>query len=133
MRKYIAHATAVGAVLYVVGCATIAGPVQSRLYNLRDGSVIILTNERSTSRGRITGIGPDGERFLGEYTFHTGDTFVNSSLGSGVVTPGNLYGTGVIRGDKGTVIEEEFYASRTTGHGGGKAKDNKGNQYRIQF
>ena len=47
--------------------------------------------------------------------------------------PGVNRGEAMLVGDRGTVIQVEFYTGSGTANGAGVAKDNKGNVYRVLF
>ena len=47
--------------------------------------------------------------------------------------PGVNKGEAVLVGDRGTVIQVEFYTGSGTAYGTGVAKDNKGNIYKVLF
>jgi len=131
--------------IVLCGCVTTA-----RLYNLNEASVIYAKfGNYGIGHAKITAIAPDGEQFEGEYT-----TLSNMSMSTGFGTasafssdnyvwaqaqgfsfnqPGKQFGSAVIVGDRGTVIEIIYAVDPWTSHGSGVAKDNKGNKYRVQF
>jgi len=47
--------------------------------------------------------------------------------------PGVNKGEAVLVGDRGTVIQVEFYTGSGTANGTGVAKDNKGNTWKVLF
>jgi hypothetical protein len=136
MRRWIYILCFIFSIFSVQGCASMGKPVQARMYNLQDGTVINLEVERSHDHGKIKGLGADGEIFEGEYSWQNSPSvtvgMINGASAYGVTAPGSLFGVGVIRGNRGTIIELQVVSSRH-GHGGGDAKDNRGKTYRIQF
>ncbi len=60
---------------------------------------------------------------------------VSWAEGKGVIfgQQGELQGTAVLTGDKGTVLDLVYTVDSRTGHGSGVGKDNKGNEYKILF
>ncbi len=89
---------------------------------------------------------PDGESAEGKWSSAAGSA---ASVGFGTLysTYGAVYGTAisvsdsggvnrgqaVVVGERGTVIEVEFYTGSGTANGFGFAKDNNGNVYRLLF
>jgi hypothetical protein len=56
--------------------------------------------------------------------------------GTGVTVakmPGVVRGEAVLVGERGTVMQVEFYTGSGTGHGTGVATDNRGNVYKVLF
>jgi len=47
--------------------------------------------------------------------------------------PGVNRGEAVLSGDRGTLIQVEFYTGSGTANGTGVAKDNNGNVYKVLF
>jgi hypothetical protein len=97
---------------------------------------------------------PDGERCTGKWssiapmsvgvsTASASGSAINSMTsvwttvyGSGFSLsnlPGVNKGEAMLVGDRGTVIQVEFYTGSGTANGSGVAKDNKGNIYKILF
>ncbi len=87
------------------GCSTTANlyPVKGPLSEVKPLPVI---------RARVDGI-------MGNYT-----------VGN---KPGENRGQAIVIGERGTVIEVEFYTGSGTANGFGLAKDNKGNIYKVLF
>ncbi|MFH1519996.1 MAG: hypothetical protein ABIE75_05470 [Candidatus Omnitrophota bacterium] len=104
--------------------------------------------------GNISLVMPDGEMCSGRWSsiaptstsFSTtsGTGSVTSGLssawatvyGSGFVTqntPGVNKGEAMLVGDKGIVIQVEFYTGSGTANGTGVAKDNQGNVFKVLF
>ena len=96
--------------------------------------------------GSITLTMPDGETCTGQWSSAAGMSVSHSSgtlfsqYGSAYWSgysvgnkPGENRGQAIIIGDRGTVIEIEFYTGSGTASGFGLAKDNKENIYRVLF
>ncbi len=87
---------------------------------------------------------PDGEECKGEYTtlegggtsFSSGGLFANSTWathwGNTYSSPNTNRGTATLIGNKGTVIEIEYFVTFGS-RGSGLGEDNKGNIYKIHF
>lgn len=136
--------------IFLSGCATIPiniYPVEGPLA----GKGIILKSKyvyRGIGHGPIEVTMPDGEVCKGEYSTIaggvTGSSFgsgwlfsaqqYNSLWGSGFTSTveNRQYGQATLIGDKGTIVQVEYFTS-LTGHGFGLGKDNKENIYRIQY
>lgn len=136
--------------VFLSGCATVPiniYPVEGPLA----GKGIILKSKyvyTGTGHGPIEVVMPDGEVCKGEYStiaggvtgtsFGFGGLFTaqqyTSLLGSGFMSAveNKQYGQATLIGDKGTIVQVEYFTS-LTGHGFGLGKDNKGNIYRIQY
>lgn len=96
--------------------------------------------------GGITLTMPDGETCKGQWSSAAG---MSISYGSGTLfsqygsaywsgysvgnKPGENRGQAIVIGDRGTVIEVEFYTGSGTANGFGLAKDNKENIYKVLF
>jgi len=89
---------------------------------------------------------PDGEVCKGKWssaagmsvTYGSGTLFsqYGSAYWSGYTVgnkPGENRGQAIVIGERGTVIEVEFYTGSGTANGFGLAKDNKGNIYKVLF
>ncbi len=104
--------------------------------------------------GEITMTLPDGEQCTGKWSSIAPMSFgFSSATASGRATNGmstiwsTVYGSGfsmgnlpgvnkgeaMLVGNKGTVIQVEFYTGSGTANGAGVAKDNKGNIYKVLF
>jgi hypothetical protein len=130
------------ALLSVAGCT-----LHGRIYNLSTGEVTPVTMTYSGSgRGKITAVvTSSGEKVDGEYlTFAhmpvnwgniyakvygtEGSAYTNaSSLGRS-----NQYGTAVVTGDKGSVVDCE-YVTTALAHGSGACTDKQGTLYKLMF
>ena len=131
------------------GCSTTANlyPVKGPLAEVKPLPVI---------RARVAGIMgnsgslsltmPDGELCNGQWssaagmsvTYGSGTLFsqYGSAYWSGYTVgnkPGENRGQAIVIGERGTVIEIEFYTGSGTANGFGLAKDNKGNIYKVLF
>lgn len=124
-------------------------PVPVRLYGIsgtNEGTVVQgLAHRIRRNSGWIEVTLPTGEYCKGEYTVVTQgsrtalstqwnglySSIYGTAYGSTIQTAGEGMATAI--GDKGTVLEVNFIADTSTGHGFGVAKDNKGNVYRLQF
>lgn len=142
MRRHLAIILIICIFLY--GCATIPiniYPVEGPLA----GKGVILKSKyvnTGTGHGTIEVVMPDGEVCKGEYSTVAGGVTgwlfstqqYNSLWGSSFmsVVENRQYGQATLIGDKGTIIQVEYFTS-VTGHGFGLGKDNKGNIYKIQF
>ena len=135
--------------LFLVACTKYA-----RLYPVNDlasttGVLKAKYIDSGTGGGEITLVMPDGETLSGEYT--TVDT---TTVGFGNIytsvygTGGSAYGTGTatsfavsgsspgiatLYGNKGTMMQCEYFVSNWTGKGGGACKKNDGSLYRLHF
>jgi hypothetical protein len=127
----------------LVGCGVM---LPGKMYSTSDGTESRFEIQTSHGSGDMTAFSPKtGERFTGQYTgtytgggsalvstfnFQTGAT----STGTVYMPPSGANARGILRGDKGTVIE--VYLDIQTGlrpRGHGEGIDNKGNRYQIQF
>ncbi len=133
--------------LSLMSCALL--PVPVRLYGVdgaNEGKVIVGTVYRTLQNtGTVEVTMPDGERCNGEYTLvQEGTSGVTSGqfhglyetyFGTGYtqMVGRSAHGMGTAVGNRGTLLQVDFYADTRTGHGFGVAKDNKGNQYRVHF
>jgi hypothetical protein len=96
-----------------------------------------------TGSGWVEMTMPDGEYCKGEYSIVQGGSVQNFMASRGFLNPaiyGNAVssersavGSGIAVGANGTVMEVNFVTDTFSGHGFGVAKDNKGNEYRVQF
>jgi hypothetical protein len=121
--------------------------LHGRIYNLTTGEVTPVAIKYSGSgRGKISGVvASSGEKLSGEYlTFAhlpmnwgsvyakvygtEGSAFTSgSSLGNS-----NQYGTAVVTGDKGSVVDCEYVTTALT-HGSGACANNDGTLYKLMF
>jgi len=139
------------AALFISGCASTmhqGSTAKARIYNLKSGEVITLDLEAS-QRNRSTVVGSttsaSGETFTGEFTT-TGRRRSGAGVSAGYYSGGgwslgvgldlmrwlgtSKQGTGVVRGDDGTVIDITYRIS--SGSAEGEGKDNRGVLYRFQ-
>lgn len=149
----------VPAVLLVLLSACASGPRQEagpvmipgRIYCLKDGAELQFAIERSSGLGSMTAFNPvTGERFTGTYS-----AMITEGGGVEQSTVANNWGTttgtvntvkaatkaegrGILRGDKGTVINLRMdirpsYDARINPSGFGEGTDNHGLGYQVQF
>ena len=144
-------------IILLAACSTtatlypVAGPLSKQL------PLPVLTAAVDGIMGNTGGISmtlPDGERCSGKWSSIAPMSVELSSVSaSGTLTNGmasvwaQVYGSGVtvknlpgvnkgeamLVGDRGTVIQVEFYTGSGTANGSGVAKDNKGNVYKVLF
>ena len=132
---------------------TPAGPIMipGRIYCLKDGAELQFAIERSSGLGTMTAFNPaTGERFTGSYS-----AMITEGGGVEQSTVANNWGTttgtvstvkaatkaegrGVLRGDKGTVINLRMdirpsYHPQINPSGFGEGTDNNGLTYQVQF
>lgn len=135
------------------GPPPVTGPVMipGRIYCLKDGSELQFAIERSSGLGTMTAFNPvTGERFTGTYS-----AMITEGGGVEQSTMANTWGTttgtmstvkaatkaegrGVLRGDKGTVINLRMdirpsYHPQINPSGFGEGTDNNGLGYQVQF
>lgn len=118
------------------------------IVNLKTGATYDATFVQSvrSGGGQMTAEGADGERFTGRFSNSAKDMTAAQALmkiadhvswaeGKGVIfgQQGELQGTAVLTGDKGTVLDLVYTVDSATGHGSGVGKDNKGNEYKLLF
>ena len=118
------------------------------IVNLKTGASYQATfvNNVRSGGGQMTAEGPDGEKFTGRFSNSAKDMTTAQALmtiadhvswaeGKGVIfgQQGELQGTAVLTGDKGTVLDLVYTVDSRTGHGSGVGKDNKDNEYKILF
>jgi len=122
--------------------------LHGRIYNLTTGEVTPVTiTYGGSGRGKISGVvASSGENMSGEYLTYAhlpvnwgsvyakvygneGSAFTSgSSLGKS-----NQYGTAVVTGDKGSVVDCEYVTTALT-HGSGACADNTdGTLYKLMF
>lgn len=135
--------------LFLVACTK-----HARLYPVNDlasttGVLKAKYSDYGTGYGEITIVMPDGETLSGEYT--TGRS-INLNFGnilSNVYgTEGGAFGTGTstsfrlsdtspgiatLYGDRGTMMQCEYFIGKRAGKGRGACKKNDGSLYRLQF
>ncbi|MGO9648367.1 MAG: hypothetical protein ACLPOO_09950 [Terriglobales bacterium] len=131
------------------GCVKQIGVMPTRLYNIETGEMSELNVHYSgTDKGSIDGSLRSGEIMTGEWVVVRNDTVAWGSIYSSVYTPagassgsasgvavargGTQYGTGLAKGDKGTILDCEFLVG-TNRHGTGACKDNHGTKYKMMF
>lgn len=139
------------------GCSTTATlfPVDGPMAKLSPPPVLNATVDGITGNsGNVSLTMPDGERCKGRwssiapmsYRRNTGSatgtasdgmtsvwgTVYGSSVSVGNV-PGVNKGEAMLIGERGTVMQIEFYTGSGTANGTGVAKDNKGNIYKVLF
>lgn len=143
--------------LLFAGCAVAppraTGPVMipGRIYSLKDGTALDFAIERSNGQGIMTAFNPvTGERFTGTYSaIITEGGQVEQSTATNfwgqvgptvqkTTTATKAAGRGVLRGDKGTVINlrvdiKPSYHPQINPSGFGDAEDNNGQKYQVQF
>ena len=136
-------------IVVIIGCSTTANlyPVQGPMAQIKPIPVIkARVSGIMGNTGGISLVLPDGEKCDGKWSSAAG-----SSVNVGTVNLfsqyGSVFGTGfsvsnnpgvnrgeaIIIGEKGTVIEVEFYTGSGTANGFGLAKDNRGNIYKVLF
>lgn len=118
------------------------------IVNLKTGATYQATfvNSVRSGGGQMTADGPDGEKFTGRFSNSAKDMTTAEALmkiadhvswaeGKGVIfgQQGELQGTAVLTGDRGTVLDLVYTVDSATGHGSGVGKDNKGNEYKLLF
>lgn len=136
-------------VIISTGCGTTANlyPVQGPLSERKPLPVIVAkVNGIMGNTGSISLTLPDGEACEGKWSsaagvsasFGTVNLFsqYGSVFGSGFSVanqPGVNRGEAILVGEKGTVIEIEFYTGSGTANGFGLAKDNHANLFKVLF
>ena len=137
--------------LFLVACTK-----HARLYPVNDlaattGVLKAKNSDSGKGYGEITIVMPDGETLSGEYTTATGHA-INLNFGnilSNVYgTEGGAFGTGTstslrlsdtspgianLYGDRGTMMQCEYFIGKRAGKGRGACKKNDGSLYRLQF
>jgi hypothetical protein len=141
--KYLVRCLVLIALCVLESACTLHG----RIYNLATGEVTpIIIKYSGSGRGRISAVvASSGETISGEYlTFAhipmnwgsvyakvygtEGSAFTNgASLGKS-----NQYGTAVVTGDKGSVVDCEYVTTALT-HGPGACVDKQGTVYKLMF
>ena len=139
------------------GCSTTATlfPVDGPMTKLSPLPVLTATVDGITGNtGDISLVMPDGEACKGRWSSIAPMAYGHSTASAtGSATSGmasawaTVYGSGfsmanvpgvnkgeaVLVGDRGTVIQVEFYTGSGTANGTGVAKDNKGNTWKVLF
>ena len=133
--------------VFISACAI--SPVTVRLYcieGLNKGK--LLSGEvyrKGNNHGTISITMPDGEFCTGEYAIITESysgamssiwhSRFNNAYGSSYVSmaQGKGEGKATALGNRGIILEVNFFADTQTGHGFGMASDSKGNIYRVHF
>lgn len=134
IAKFLA---AILAVTFLVSCAS--RPLTGRMYELRDGTQLEFVIYTSTGNGKMTAKHPKtGEVFEGEYSGNVDNNVTVGNVGGktfvAVTPPSTANAGGILRGNKGTVIQiwlEIKPGYTPTGHGDGV--DQQGNKYQIHF
>ncbi len=120
-----------------------------RLYNIASGeSFKVSAKSKGTGKGLMEGALPSGERLGGEYVVvqnasvgwgsvyggGTGPSGYSSggATGTSITMRGQRYGSAILTGDKGTVLDCEFTVG-VNAHGTGLCKDNHDAKYRMMF
>lgn len=156
MKRYKTLAVTILATL-LAACSTTATlyPVDGPLS--KQQPLPVLTAVIDGIMGNTGGISmtlPDGERCTGKWSsIAPMSVGVSTASASGTATNGiasvwtTVYGSGfsvrnlpgvnkgeaMLVGERGTVIQVEFYTGSGTANGSGVAKDNKGNIYKVLF
>lgn len=132
--------------MLLIGCAATtqtARMIPGKMFSLKDGTQLAFAAEYSTGSGSLTAHNPTtGESFMGQYTgIYTGggtSTTESGGLFSSTVTtqtaPTGAKIKGILRGDKGTIINIDMDiqpGDNPTGFGEGV--DNNGVHYQIQI
>jgi len=131
-----------GLIVSLLGGCTL----HARLYNLDTGEVTpAVFTYGGSGRGKIKAVNKAGESFNGEYITaarqpaNWGNIYaaVYGSEGAAYGSSGsksNQYGTAIVTGDKGTVMDCEYVTDTyALVHGSGACKDNKGGRYKLIF
>ncbi len=136
------------AIFFITGCSTIeiparAYPVEGPLVSLGIAKPIeAIFSWDGSGHGKISFTLNDGEICTGEYntiawsssTSFFGEIEYRKYWGRSVSLSGMQYGQAITYGDKGTIIQAEYFVSSfSLKHGYGLAKDNKENVYKIMF
>ena len=135
--------------LFLVACTKYA-----RLYPVNElasttGVLKAKYIESGTGYGEITIVMPDGETLSGEYTTGRAINLNFGNILSNVYgTEGGAFGTGTstsfrlsdtspgiatLYGDRGTMMQCEYFIGKRAGKGRGARKKNDGSLYRLQF
>jgi hypothetical protein len=135
--------------LFLVACTK-----QARLYPVNDlasttGVLKAKYKDSGAGYGEITIVMPDGEILSGEYTtgrainLNFGNLLSNvygteeGAFGTGTATVLRLQGTNpgiaTLYGDRGTLMQCEYFVGNLAGKGRGACKKNDGSLYRLEF
>jgi hypothetical protein len=129
-------------IAFEAGCT-----LHGRLYNLTTGEVTPVTmTYGGTGRGKISAnIASSGEKFSGEYVtlahvpLNWGSIYAkvygtqgSSFTGNASLGKSNQYGTAVVTGDKGSVVDCEYVTTALT-HGSDACVDKQGTLYKLMF
>ena len=135
--------------LFLVACAK-----HARLYPVNDlasttGVLKAKYIDTGAGYGEITIVMPDGETLSGEYTtgrainLNFGNLLSNvygteeGAFGTGTATVLRLQGTNpgiaTLYGDRGTLMQCEYFIGNLAGKGRGACKKNDGSLYRVEF
>jgi hypothetical protein len=119
------------------------------LYNIANGETMTLeAKSKGTGKGLMEGALTSGEQLHGEYVVvqnaslgwgsvygsAAGSAGFNSAsaTGTSITMTGQRYGSSIVTGSKGTVLDCEFTVG-ANGHGTGICKDNHEARYRMMF
>jgi hypothetical protein len=143
--------------IFFSGCSTkvYLYPVAGPLSKIQPTPVLIATADGiNGNAGNMSLTLPDGEQFKGKWSSIAPTSVGYSGVSaSGSATSGMTYawstvydsefsvsnppgvnkGEAMIVGNRGTVMQVEFYIGSGTANGTGVAKDNKGNIYKVLF
>lgn len=143
MKKLICFLLFLSITMFLEGCSGHVSiyPVEGPLVDSGTAQKIDAQYTYGGGHGEITFVMPDGEIVKGEYsTVSEGQSTSFFSLskyqqyyGSAFSTSNKQFGQAIGYGNKGTVIQIEYYADQMTSHGYGLGKDNHGNIYKILF
>lgn len=137
------------ALLLLLAIPALAKTREVRLYNVANGEIVTLAaKSKGTGKGLMTGAFGSGEQLRGEYivvqnatvgwgsVYGSGTTSAGFSSATASSTSigihGQRYGSSIVTGDKGTVLDCEFTVGMN-GHGTGMCKDNHDAHYRMMF
>lgn len=133
--------------LLLVALFGVACTIHGRIYNLTTGEVTpVDITYGGSGRGKISGVVPSsGEKVSGEYitfahipanwgsvyakVYGTEGSAFTSSVSHG---NSNQYGTAVVTGSKGSVVDCEYVTTALT-HGSGACTDKRGTLYKLMF
>ena len=140
--RYLTLCSMLVAVTMLTGCT-----LHGRIYNLTTGEVTPVTiSYGGSGRGKITGVlASSGEKISGEYLTYAhiplnwgsvyaqvygtgGSAYTNNAPQGSFIQ----YGTAVVTGDAGTVVDCEYVTSSLT-HGSGACANKNGTLYKLMF
>lgn len=135
--------------LFLVACTK-----HARLYPVNDlasttGVLKAKYIESGTGYGEITIVMPDGETLSGEYTtgrainlnfgnilsnvYGTEGSAFRTSTAPSFRLSGTSPGIATLYGDRGTMMQCEYFIGKRAGKGRGACKKNDGSLYRLEF